>query len=259
MDDALEAQLAALGGREFRFLRGRLLWSRILPDFFHLAPSDRVLTLGVGQGPEVLAYRNRSTVMVGVDRNEAALRKGRRAATLCGITNYLPVCADAQALPFRDSVFDKVLAVAIVMVVDDPSALCGEARRVLTPGGQMLMTFPGVQLRLRHGAAAAGRAARRVGAWLGLRSARMRGTLPRLARWREWLALLRRHGFVLARSEATSIIPPLHWLGLPRFWFRSDLIHSADRTLSRLPGFRALGQAVMAVFTRADADGPGGP
>ncbi|HEV8352596.1 MAG TPA: class I SAM-dependent methyltransferase [bacterium] len=254
IDERLASQLAALDAGEFRFLRGKLLWSRIFPGFFRLAPSDVVLNAGVGQGPQVLTYGGACRLMVGVDVSEPSLRRSLTATRLCGITNYAAVCADAEALPFRDGVFDRILAVDIVSVVDHPDRLCDEMRRVLQSGGEMLMTFPGLQLRLRHLAARIGRTLRRFSGSAPRPSHRSRPRrLPRMAPLPEWLQLLAGHGFRLVRAEATSIVPPLHWLGLSRFWFRNEQIFAADRMISRMPAMQFLAQAVMAVFARRSA------
>jgi hypothetical protein len=61
----------------------------------------------------------------------------------------------------------------------------------------------------------------------------------------EWESLFGRSGFVVVRSGATTLFPPLHRYGVPRFWFSIVLLRRGLAALGRLPALRALGQAVM--------------
>ena len=47
--------------------------------------------------------------------------------------------ADAQALPFPDATFDAAVATFVFCSVPDPVLGLGELRRVLVPGGQLLL------------------------------------------------------------------------------------------------------------------------
>lgn len=73
---------------------------------------------------------------VGVDRSEAELRRaaGRGCTTLA--------LGDAGHLPFVDGAAATVVASMSLMVVADPGAALAEARRVLRPGGSLLVMVP---------------------------------------------------------------------------------------------------------------------
>jgi len=49
--------------------------------------------------------------------------------------------AVAEALPFGDATFDYALAVTTLCFVDDAAAMLDEARRVLRPGGELVIGF----------------------------------------------------------------------------------------------------------------------
>ena len=52
------------------------------------------------------------------------------------------VAADEQALPFRDAVFDAIKATELLEHVPDVARALGECRRVLRPGGHLVITAP---------------------------------------------------------------------------------------------------------------------
>jgi SAM-dependent methyltransferase len=52
------------------------------------------------------------------------------------------VCADVQALPFRDGAFDAIKATELLEHVPDVGRALAECRRVLRPGGYLVITVP---------------------------------------------------------------------------------------------------------------------
>ena len=102
-----------------------------------LAPGERVLDIGSGPGfmaAEMAAEVGPEGSVVGVDPSESMLATARRREAP---VEY--VAGDALALPFPDESFDAVVATQVYeYVADMPSALA-EARRVLRPGGRLLI------------------------------------------------------------------------------------------------------------------------
>src|SRR5262245_1496527 len=68
----------------------------------------------------------------GVDPGRDGLSRARRRAP-----DALFVRAAAEALPFRDGVFDTVVAGLVLCSVSDPSRALAETRRVLRPDGEL--------------------------------------------------------------------------------------------------------------------------
>lgn len=58
------------------------------------------------------------------------------------VTRRPDVCADAAYLPFSSHAFDVVVCSEVLEHVPDPRPVLGEIRRVLVPGGQVLITCP---------------------------------------------------------------------------------------------------------------------
>ena len=79
------------------------------------------------------------TRVVGIDIADSILRTAAAAARAAGVDVEL-VRANLEALPFPDGHFDVVLCTqAIEHVLDVPRAL-GELRRVLQPGGTLVIS-----------------------------------------------------------------------------------------------------------------------
>ena len=97
----------------------------------------RVLELGIGTGKNVRFHGDERRV-IGIDISPGMLaRAERRAQRLKASTELL--VADAQRLPFGDASFDSVVATFVFCSVPEPAAALAEARRVLVPGGQLLL------------------------------------------------------------------------------------------------------------------------
>jgi ubiquinone/menaquinone biosynthesis C-methylase UbiE len=107
----------------------RKLWS--------LSEGERILELGVGTGKNVRFYPPSADVTA-IDISEKMLSRARRRVAKLEAKVRLEV-ADAQSLPFDDGAFDEVVATFLFCSVPDPIVALREARRVVRPGGQVLL------------------------------------------------------------------------------------------------------------------------
>jgi ubiquinone/menaquinone biosynthesis C-methylase UbiE len=105
-------------------------WRRWLVEGAH----GRTLDLGTGTGRNLPLYPRESRVVVGLDPAWPALRRARRRAPSVPL-----VVGRAEALPFRDGVFDTVVSGLVFCSVPDPRRGLAEVRRVLRPGGALRM------------------------------------------------------------------------------------------------------------------------
>jgi ubiquinone/menaquinone biosynthesis C-methylase UbiE len=103
-----------------------------------IASQDRVLDLGCGAGDLTGDLAGMAASVVGVDVAEAALRRARRRHP--GIP-FLRAELDA-ALPLDDNAFDVVWSSEVIEHVADTARWLSEVRRVLRPGGRLLLTTP---------------------------------------------------------------------------------------------------------------------
>lgn len=222
-----------------------------------LPPAGLVLEAGCGLGQYVILLRERGWRAAGVDGSVEALAACRRAAAV-------PLAAsDLRALAIRSGALAAYVSLGVVEHdPDGPDAILAEARRVLAPGGALVISVPYLN------------GVRRLGApWIRRHQSalsRRGGTFYQYAfTRRELVAALRRHGFtplvahpydparVLReaaralrggrRRAAGSGAPARHAADGRRGWLRG----LARRALYSGPALRLLGHMLLVVARRA--------
>lgn len=94
----------------------------------HVGRPQRLLDVGSADGPSVSWLHADQHVSVDLDPR--------------GLTPGLAACASALSLPFRDGLFDTVCAFDVVEHCEPESRALAEFRRVLAPGGRLLLSVP---------------------------------------------------------------------------------------------------------------------
>jgi len=95
-----------------------------------LLPTGEVLEVGAGTG----RFGSALGVVAGVEPSQTMARRARsRGMDIVG--------GVAEALPFGDGRFDGVLMVTVLCFVRDIPLALAEARRVLRPGGHLVVAF----------------------------------------------------------------------------------------------------------------------
>jgi SAM-dependent methyltransferase len=101
-------------------------------------PGERVLDLGCGAGRFVAALRDAGADPVGVELAEAALERARRTAPGADLRLVEP----DGSLPVEHASVDLVWCSEVLEHVADTAHALLEVRRVLRPGGRLLVTVP---------------------------------------------------------------------------------------------------------------------
>jgi len=122
-------------------------------------PGERILEIGPGTGYYTLDIAGwvggASIAGVGVggpdgggqpegtveifDLQQEFLDHVTRRSAERGLTNVVPTQGDATALPYEDDSIDAVVLTAVLGEIPDPVAALREVRRVLKPGGRLVV------------------------------------------------------------------------------------------------------------------------
>lgn len=121
-------RMEALPEQRFHPWRRRL-WS--------LVQRPHVLEVGVGTGKN-MPFWPRNVSMTAIDLTPGMLERARRRAAELNLNADLYL-GDVQALDFPDASFDTAVATFVFCSVPDPVLGLRESKRVVKPGGQVLL------------------------------------------------------------------------------------------------------------------------
>jgi ubiquinone/menaquinone biosynthesis C-methylase UbiE len=113
-----------------------------LREILEPRPGERLLEVGPGTGYYALPvaeWVSPGGTLDVVDVQQEMLDHTMRRAAEQGIGNISPVRADARALPFEDDSFDGAYLVTVLGEIPDQGAALRELRRVVRPGGRIVV------------------------------------------------------------------------------------------------------------------------
>jgi ubiquinone/menaquinone biosynthesis C-methylase UbiE len=99
-----------------------------------------VLEIGIGQGTDLLQFAKGGATCHGADITDNHLLLTQRNFELRGLGVDLRK-SDATALPFADASMDCVYSFGVIHHIPEADQVIAEARRVLKPGGTMMVAF----------------------------------------------------------------------------------------------------------------------
>jgi len=103
-------------------------------------PSARVLDVATGPGTVAVRLAARVASVAAVDFAESMVERLRAHLAHDGVSNVEALVMDGQALTFADETFDAAVSMfGVFLFADRPRALA-ELRRVVRPGGRVLIT-----------------------------------------------------------------------------------------------------------------------
>jgi SAM-dependent methyltransferase len=105
-------------------------------------PGERVLEVGPGTGYYTLdlaRWIGPEGQLDIFDIQQEMLDHTQRRVAEEGLTNVLPRQGDARALPYESETFDAAVLVTVLGEVPDQAAALRELRRVVRPGGRLIV------------------------------------------------------------------------------------------------------------------------
>lgn len=110
------------------------LWRRAVVNAIDPRPGERVLDLAAGTGTSTVPLIARGASAVACDFSLGMLAEGRRRQPRMPF-----VAGDALGLPFADGAFDAATISFGLRNTADPRAALAEIRRVVRPGGRLVV------------------------------------------------------------------------------------------------------------------------
>lgn len=130
-------QVDRRGGRESDQAE-RAIYRAIL-DLTITAPVGSLLDIGCGRGQILKLLATRANRAVGLDIDAEARELARAELLLANVPNCSLRKGDMYRLPFDDAEFDTIVMDDVLGHADRPVPALAEARRVLKPGGRLLL------------------------------------------------------------------------------------------------------------------------
>jgi ubiquinone/menaquinone biosynthesis C-methylase UbiE len=210
-------------------------YQRIADAVMRVVPRGRLLDWGAHRGQMAWLLTRRGLTVVPYDYRPD--QTGVRGEWL-PLSPDVPLVTsgDAVALPFRNASFDAVLSSGVLEHVDDERGSLHEIRRVLVPGGRLLIFQLPQQWSYNE---------------LIVRSFKLGYAHERRYTAAGIAALLEAAGFVVEQVGRANMLPK-NFTGLPRqaqalFDLAPDAVLAADVGLSQLPGLNQVAGALEVV------------
>ncbi len=106
---------------------------RAVLEIFGRAPRGRVLDVAAGEGALTACLADQGFDVVACDLDPSRFQVPGRTCVACDLD---------RGLPFRDASFDHLACLESIEHLRDPFRLVAECRRVLRPGGRLVISTP---------------------------------------------------------------------------------------------------------------------
>jgi ubiquinone/menaquinone biosynthesis C-methylase UbiE len=141
---AEDRHFARVAGSATKILERRLLSENGTFMLPFLQPGMRLLDCGCGPGAMTIEIAEHIAPgeVVGIDIADEQIARARQLAAERSASNIRFERANVYQLPFSNHTFDAVFSHALLEHVQDPLAALREMRRVLKPGGMVMVRIP---------------------------------------------------------------------------------------------------------------------
>ena len=99
---------------------------------------QQVLEVGIGTGLNLPLYPSDCRI-AGIDLSEEMLKKAQEKVVELSLDNVTLKAMDATVMDFGDDEFDSAVATYTISAVPDPVGVLREMRRVVKPGGNIVL------------------------------------------------------------------------------------------------------------------------
>ena len=107
-------------------------------EMLRVEPGETVLEVGIGTGLNLPLYPPAAR-LVGIDLSQEMLDKAVERVQNLAMPNVTLKVMDATSMDFGENEFDKAVATYTISAVPDPVSVLREMRRVVKPGGSIVI------------------------------------------------------------------------------------------------------------------------
>jgi len=101
---------------------------------------NRLLDIGCGEGTLASKALEKYREVYGIDISEDAVRLAKASGVVASCINL-----NVEPLPYPDNYFDTVTSLDVIEHIFDPANFVKEIYRVLTPGGNVIISTPNIR------------------------------------------------------------------------------------------------------------------
>jgi 2-polyprenyl-3-methyl-5-hydroxy-6-metoxy-1,4-benzoquinol methylase len=142
--DAARRALLATGTLPSRYMWRnpfKIMEFGALTSGMNILPTDTILDIGCGSGPQDLLLARLAGRVVGIDPSESEIARARNLAAVYAAGRGLEYrCTPIEAGGFRDGEFDKVVSFSVFEHIANRDVVLDTVARVLKPGGLLRMS-----------------------------------------------------------------------------------------------------------------------
>ena len=197
---------------------------------------------------------------------------------------------DVHNLPFKSNVFDTALAIDVIEHLDHPVRMMKEIYRILRNNGDLLITFPclldtwkfflkkaGALLALRKNVPKhIERGNPLLKKIFNLKNGYFQGYYqyqkdiqikdvdtqkhqqsmgnPDLHKHnfgaKKWIKIIESTGLKIIKKRSTTLFPPLHSIGIKKFWYTNENVYKIDSIFSNMPVINRFGQSMLCLVKK---------
>ncbi len=114
-------------------------WESVLKELVSDAPGTRALDIGIGRGQFAFHLARLGFVVTAIDLSEKMISHARKS-TIAHKLNIVFQTGDAEKFKFEDNIFDVVVSRNLLWTLPNPDKALNEWRRVLSPGGTLVVS-----------------------------------------------------------------------------------------------------------------------
>jgi len=230
--------------RVYNTLKRKLISSQPLLNMLNVKKTDTILNIGCGYNPQAVLFAEKVREIYSIDSDENNVKIASLVVKKYNLKNIYTKEGDITKLDYFDNFFDIVLAIDVLEHVKDIDMGLKEIYRVVKRNGTAIVTAPLLEEKYTQ---------------IFNFFYKMKHKKMLKKRWTEenyrrsipyYIKIIKKAGFKIEKTMASTLFPPLHWIGIPMFWYTNKYIHYLDQILCSFPIIKNFGQSLFFIIKK---------